>query len=198
MKTDNMKKTAEKSGRGGMREMIEALVVAVVFALFIRCWVIQAFRIPTGSMIPTFLIHDHILVTKSGFWGEAWKPGDILVFRFPKKSAKGNQDFVKRMIAGPGDVVELKNDVLYYNSRPVEMEPYRYLDPGVIRKADFGPFTIPQNHVFMMGDNRHNSYDSRSWGPLPMRYLKGRSLFLYFPPHRWRLIVNPGEFEKNT
>lgn len=178
------------------REYFESIVIAVIMALFIRTFVVQAFKIPTGSMEPNLLIGDHLLVNKFVFSpGGAERAvlptrdirrGDVVVFKYPEDTER---DFIKRVIGLPGDTVELKNHRLHINSTPLD-EPYaHYLPrpgdsladafPGDVRD-NYGPVTVPPDAYFMMGDNRDNSQDSRYWGFLPRGYVKGRALFIYW------------------
>ena len=176
------------------REYTEALLIAVVLALLIRTFVVQAFKIPSGSMIETLNIGDHILVNKFVFGIKipftdeilipVSKPrrGDVIVFKFPEDESK---DFIKRVIGEPGDVVELHNKLVYVNGKPLE-EPYAiHGDPAVYpREAqprdNFGPFAVPQDSYFMMGDNRDHSLDSRYWGVVKLNKIKGKAFIIYW------------------
>ena len=184
-----------------LREYVEALLLAVVLTIVIRGLVLQAFRIPTGSMEDTLLVGDFLFVNKMvygseidiGFGGNRLlyyrfpsirdpKPGDIIVFRYPDDPAR---DFIKRCVAVGGQTVELRDKVLYVDGRARE-EPYAvHKDPRVLpretsRRDNFGPYVVPQGHLFMMGDNRDNSHDSRFWGALPRNLVKGKAMFLYW------------------
>jgi signal peptidase I len=179
------------------REYFESLVIAVVLALFVRTWVFQAFKIPTGSMEPGLLVGDHLIVNKmvfapaSGSLERAILPGrdiqrgDVIVFKYP---VEPDRDFIKRVIGLPGDTLELRNKVVHINGAAIS-EPYaHYLEPpsagGSANPADrreqYGPITVPPGQYFMMGDNRDNSEDSRYWGFMPASYVKGEALFIYF------------------
>jgi signal peptidase I len=179
------------------REYFESIVVAVILALFVRTFVFQAFKIPTGSMKPNLLVGDHLLVNKFIFAPAATalekavlpireiRRGDILVFKFPEEP---DRDFIKRTIGLPGDTLELKNQTVFVNGQALE-EPYaHYLFPpagegqtdGFDIRRKYGPVTVPPDHYFMMGDNRDDSQDSRFWGFLPKTYVKGRALFIYW------------------
>lgn len=186
--------TAEKSATKIFLEYVEAIVMALILALFIRAFVVQAFKIPSGSMIPTLLIGDHLLVKKYIYGFEVpftgrkvlmfKKPqrGDIVVFKFPKDPRR---DFIKRVIAVEGDTVEINQRVLYVNGKP-QTEPYvQYTDEGVMLPSSgprdfFGPVTIPQNKIFVMGDNRDNSNDSRWWGFVDLESVRGKAWFIYW------------------
>ncbi|MBI4688775.1 MAG: signal peptidase I [Nitrospirae bacterium] len=175
-------------------EYVEAIVTALVLALLIRAYVVQAFKIPSGSMIPTLLIGDHILVnrfiygTKIPFSDKRIlkfkKPekGDIIVFKYPEDPSR---DFIKRVVAVEGDVIESRNKKIYVNSKPAS-EPYaQHTDnsvrPGGIEPRDnFGPLIVPRDKFFVMGDNRDQSYDSRYWGYVDIKDIKGKSLILYW------------------
>lgn len=166
-----------------VREYFESLVVAVILALFVRTWVFQAFKIPTGSMEPNLLVGDHLIVNKMRF--AAVKRGDVVVFKFPKEPER---DFVKRVIGLPGDRIELHKKKVFVNGQPID-EPYaHFIEPpsadGTPRvddvREEYGPVNVPADQYFMMGDNRDNSEDSRYWGFLPKSYIKGNAEFLYF------------------
>ncbi|HTM04442.1 MAG TPA: signal peptidase I [Vicinamibacterales bacterium] len=183
-----------------IREYFESICVAVILALFVRTFVVQAFKIPTGSMEPNLMIGDHLLVNKFVFaptlsrFEDALLPvtrihrGDILVFKFPEDP---NRDFIKRVIGLPGETLELRHKKIYINGTLLD-EPYaHFLFPPSDESGDnslpnfdvrenYGPVTVPADHYFMMGDNRDNSEDSRYWGFMPRDYVKGKALFIYF------------------
>jgi len=185
-------------------EYIEALAVALILALVIRTFVVQAFKIPSGSMLETLQIGDHLLVNKfiygvkMPFTGKVLydvddpKRGDIVVFEFPEDPSK---DFIKRIIGVPGDVIEIKNKVVYRNGEKVD-EPYtRHSDPDNMlpRRDNFGPITVPEGKYFCMGDNREESYDSRFWGFVDREKIKGKAWVIYwswdgFPSVRFNRI----------
>jgi len=187
-----------------VREYFESIVIAVILALFIRTFVVQAFKIPTGSMEPNLLVGDHLLVNKFIFAPTVSAlerlllpmrdigRGDIIVFKFPEEPER---DFIKRVIGLPGDALELRQRQVLVNGAPIA-EPYaHYLFPvseGEDQthdvRARYGPVTVPEGHYFMMGDNRDNSQDSRYWGFLPAHYVKGRALTIY-----WSFESQPGD-----
>ena len=184
-----------------LREYVEALGVALLLALVIRTFLVQAFKIPSGSMLPTLQIGDHILVNKF-LYGPRLEvpltqlslgqlpgvrrpvPGDVVVFIWPKDRTK---DFIKRVVAVEGQTVELRSRQLYVDGRPADDPRASYVSrdgPG----SRFGPVTVPKDHVFVMGDNRDQSYDSRFWGPVPISDIKGKALIIYWSwdgPDRW-------------
>jgi signal peptidase I len=179
------------------REYFESIVIAVILALFVRTWAVQAFKIPTGSMENNLLIGDHLLVNKFVF-GPARsslertllpvrdiRRSDIVVFKYPNEPER---DFIKRVIGLPGETVELRNKKVYINGQPLD-EPYvHFLEPAsdsdeVTRfdvRERYGPVRVPEGHYFVMGDNRDNSQDSRYWGFLPRGYIKGKALMIYW------------------
>ena len=176
------------------REYFEALLTAVVLALFVRTFVFQAFQIPTGSMEPNLLVGDHLIVNKMIFAptvtaaeramlpGREIRRGDVIVFKYPEEPER---DFIKRVIGLPGERLEVRKRKVYINDQPVE-DPFAHLPPTSrpLTDADlrqsYGPVTVPAGQYFMMGDNRDNSQDSRFWGFLPASYIKGQALFIYF------------------
>ncbi len=181
----------------------KSILVALVLALFIRTFFVQAYKIPSGSMIPTLLIGDHILVNKlvygvrNPFTRTLWIKGrtprrqEVVVFIYPKNR---KVDFIKRVIGVPGDVIEIRNKRVYVNGKPL-VEPYvRHTDPRILPaelspRDNFGPVKVPPGHIFVMGDNRDESYDSRFWGFVPIRDVKGKALIIYFSwdPKKFRI-----------
>ena len=191
------------------REYAEAIVVAMLLAFAIRVFVVQAFKIPSGSMIPTLLIGDHILVSKLSY-GIQWpsdckfqvalpplncyasntliefgKPqrGDIIVFRFPEDEEK---DFIKRIVGTPGDTVQVRNKVVLVNGTPLDDKGFtQRIDPGIIDgtinpRDNFGPVTVPEGAYFVMGDNRDQSLDSRFWGYVREEKIRGKAFRIYW------------------
>lgn len=204
---------ARSEGHAGrksvVREYAEAIIVAMLLAFAIRVFVVQAFKIPSGSMIPTLLIGDHILVSKLSY-GFQWptdcklqwnfppvncyaskavvafgKPqrGDIIVFRFPEDEEK---DFIKRIVGAPGDTVQLRNKVVLVNGEPLDDKAFtQRIDPGIIDSTinprdNFGPVTVPEGSYFVMGDNRDQSLDSRFWGYVREEKIRGKAFRIYW------------------
>ena len=171
-------------------EYLEALAVALVLAFVIRTFVVQAFKIPSGSMLDTLLIGDHLLVnkflygTRIPFTDKVVMPledpqrGDVIVFEFPEDTTK---DFIKRIIGVPGDVIEMKEKVLVRNGETL-VEPYiKHTDSGLQQRRDnFGPITVPAGKYFVMGDNRDESYDSRFWGFVDKDKIRGKAWMIYW------------------
>jgi signal peptidase I len=169
----------------------------VILALFVRTWIVQAFKIPTGSMENNLLIGDHLLVNKFVFGptassvGRTLLPvrdirrGDVIVFKYPDEP---DRDFIKRVIGLPGETLELRAKKVYIDGQPLD-EPYVHvLEPASdsqettsfdVRER-YGPVRVPEGQYFVMGDNRDNSQDSRYWGFLPRNYVKGRALMIYW------------------
>ena len=177
-----------------LQEYIEAIILAIVIAFFIRTFVIQAYKIPSGSMKPTLLIGDHILVSKFNYGIKlplirstlvplgTPKRGDIVVFIYPEDRSK---DFIKRLIGVPGDTIEIRDKKILINGLPYKDEHGVYVDhliiPGSVQPRDnFGPVTVPKQKLFVMGDNRDESYDSRFWGMVDQRDVLGKALIIYW------------------
>lgn len=187
-------KQNKKHKKSNLRENIEAILVAIVLALFIRTFVIQAFKIPSGSMLQTLQIGDHILVNKF-IYGvkipflqttilsvKQPKRGDIIVFKFPEDPKK---DFIKRVVGIAGDEIKSKNKRLYVNNKLVNCDYAIHTDsrliPSNIQPRDtFEPITVPENCLFVMGDNRDHSYDSRFWGFVNLEAVKGKAFIIYW------------------
>jgi signal peptidase I len=164
--------------------------------MVIRAFILQAYRIPSSSMEDTLLKGDHILATKFTYgltmplttkkiWGADKIPsrGDIIIFTFP---VNHEMDFVKRVIGLPGDVIEVRDKKVYVNGKRHEIPQEKYTDPFTLNQGPgkvrdfFGPFTVSPGHIFAMGDNRDQSYDSRFWGQVPIENIKGRAFIIYF------------------
>ena len=194
MKENSSSESAVRAKKNIFREYGEAILIAVILALFIRTFVVQAFKIPSGSMKPTLLVGDHILVNKFIYGVKVPfsnitliplkdpKRGDIVVFKFPEDPKK---DFIKRVIAVAGDTVQIRNKKVYINDKPME-DPYgTHLDPHLIPggarpRDNLGPVTVPPNSFFVMGDNRDHSYDSRFWGFVNQSAVKGKAFIIYW------------------
>ena len=180
--------------RSTLRGYLEAIVWALLLTAVLRTFVIQAFRIPSESMVKTLLVGDFLFVNKFEYGAKVpftqirlpgLRPphrGDIIVFQFPQDPSK---DFIKRCIAVGGETLEVRDKHVYVNGRALT-EPYVVHADSTVRPAgfdyrdNFGPFTVPPGDLFMMGDNRDNSNDSRYWGPLDMSLVKGRAMFIYW------------------
>lgn len=195
MKAKNsVKKEVGTKKKSGLRENIEAILVAIVLALFIRTFIIQAFKIPSGSMKQTLLVGDHILVNKFIYGVKVPflqttiipvknpKRDDIVVFKFPEDPSK---DFIKRVIGVAGDVVEVHDKQVYINHKLLNHDFGIHSDPYIFPASaqprdNFGPVIVPQHSLFVMGDNRDQSYDSRFWGFVDLKAIKGKALIIYW------------------
>jgi len=178
------------------RENIEAIVIAIVLALFIRTFVVQAFKIPSGSMQPTLLIGDHILVSKF-IYGvgipftniklfDIKKParGDVIVFIYPEDESK---DYIKRVVGLPGDTIRIADKQIFINGDPYDDGIGVYTDPVTLARGqinssrdNLGPITVPPNALFVLGDNRDHSSDSRFWGFVDINKVKGKAFIIYW------------------
>ena len=174
------------------KENIQAIIIAVLIALFIRSFIVQAFKIPSGSMRPTLIEGDHILVNKF-IYGlkipflrktiipiKEPKRGDIIVFVYPRDRSK---DFIKRVIGLPGEKIQIVGKEILVNDVPIE-DPWgkyetSHVNTGSVRDK-YGPHTVPPDSLFVMGDNRDNSQDSRYWGFVDLNAVKGKAFVIYF------------------
>jgi len=187
---------AQKKQKSSLRENIEAIAIAIIIAMFIRTFIIQAFKIPSGSMLETLQIGDQILVNKFIYGvkipfteGKVLisvkdpQKGDIVVFKYPEDPSK---DFIKRVVAIEGDTIEIINKKLYVNDKFVEVEKYAVYKTNKIYSATITPRdnltkrTIPENKLFVMGDNRDNSHDSRFWGYVDLKAVRGKAVIIYW------------------
>jgi signal peptidase I len=202
------KSVSQSKAKSAIRDYAEAIIIALLLALVIRAFVIQAFKIPSGSMKSTLLVGDHILVNKFiygvrlPYWNQELIPisqpkrQDIIVFRYPVDPTK---DFIKRVIGLPGDTVRIQAKQVFVNDQPLT-EPYavhsdsRTLPASVSTRDNMGPIEVPPHSLFVMGDNRDESYDSRFWKFVDMTDLRGKAFVIYWS---WNsdgeLSLSPGE-----
>ncbi|MCJ7641852.1 MAG: signal peptidase I [Desulfobacterales bacterium] len=178
------------------KEYIEPIIIAILIALFIRTFVVQAFKIPSSSMEPTLQVGDYLLVSKFIYgiripvlntkilqWKEP-KRGDIVVFIYPKDRSK---DFIKRVIATEGEKVEVTQNKIYINDQEIE-DPWGHFEKNnwtqYLQAKNFPPEVVPKDSLFVLGDNRDNSQDSRFWGFVHLDAVKGRAFIIYFSWNR--------------
>jgi signal peptidase I len=171
-----------------IREYFESIVITAIIALFVTTFVIQAFKIPTGSMESNLLIGDHLLVNKfvygshtSNFLSKLLpykdlKRGDVIVFKYPNSPEVA---YVKRLMGLPGEKLEMIGRTLYVNGQPLKESYTQFIDPGSVYEH-YGPYYIPADNYFAMGDNRDNSQDSRFWGFVPKDHIIGKALIIYW------------------
>lgn len=189
-----------------VREYAESIIIAVILALIIRTFVVQAFKIPSGSMEDTLAIGDHILVSKfiygtkipfvDGRYLKIRDPerGDVIVFEYPEDPSK---DFIKRVIGLPGDTIQVVQKQVFINGKPFSVPQEVHKEKDVIPAAqnprdNFGPVTVPENSYFVMGDNRDRSYDSRFWGFVKNSQIKGLAFIKYWSWDREKFRVRWG------
>lgn len=233
------KKNLKSYEKSKIRQNLEVLVFALALALLIRTFIVQPFKIPSGSMIPTLLIGDQLLVnkftygTKIPFTDKLIFPlteidnGDVIVFKFPEdrdsRVGSSGVHYIKRVIGTPGDKIDIRNRQVYINDEPLKQQyigNYEYLDDNIPRVADMYlqffsseteskviyrkgsesmstgytdfPVTVPEGSLFVMGDNRDNSYDSRFWGFVPVENVSGKAFLIHWS---WD-FTNPNLFSK--
>ncbi len=214
MNDPNVTAPAAPRTQSTAREWYESLLVAGIFVLFVRTFIVQTYQVPTGSMERTILVGDHLLVNKFAFAprlpGLAGllpyrdvRPGDIVVFKKPGDDLNPGNVLVKRAVAQGGDTVQVRDKRLFVNGKPEERASIQHIDsetypdnpavPDMARRRDqFGPFQVPPGAFFGMGDNRDNSLDSRYWGAIPRPNIFGRPVVLYWSyeaepnSHIWR------------
>ena len=174
------RRNASKKGGGGVLEFLIILLVSFVLVFgFVRPFVVEAFWIPSASMVPTLKYGDRVLVNKFIYRFTEPQRGDVIVF----KSVEGDgQDLIKRVVGVPGDKIAVRGGRLFVNGEP-QKEPYvnkKYPD-----RSFYAPTTVPKDHVFAMGDNRANSQDSRVFGPVPEKNIEGEAFLRFWPPDRF-------------
>ncbi len=166
-----------------IKEYIDSFIVAGILAILIITYVARSFYIPSESMLPTLKVNDYILVNRFVYKMALPSRGEIIVFHPPHVKDPANTDFIKRVVALENDVVEVADGVLYLNGIP-QNEPF-IKEPI---DADFPAYRVPKGHVFVMGDNRNNSDDSRYWGPLPLENIVGKAFVIFWPVSRMGLL----------
>ena len=173
------------------REYGEALFVALILALVIRTFVVQAFKIPSESMVKTLLVGDHLLASKFSYGikipfthtyiykGDDPVKGDIIIFEYPNDPSV---DYIKRIVGTPGDTIEVRNKQLFRNGEAVKESFIRFTEPDRIQpvRDNFGPVTVPADKYFVMGDNRDNSMDSRFWGFVDRSAIRAKAWRIYW------------------
>ncbi|MBQ7586114.1 MAG: signal peptidase I, partial [Desulfovibrionaceae bacterium] len=188
---DKTLKSEVKSRKNLLIEYAQALGIALIIALFIRTFVVQAFKIPSESMLNTLLVGDQLLANKFIYGikipfthkylyrGSDPQVGDIVIFEYPEDPST---DFIKRVVGVPGDVIEVRDKQLYRNGNPVKEAYIRFSEPDSImaKRDNFGPLTVPPGEYFMMGDNRDNSHDSRFWGCVKREAIIAKAWRIYW------------------
>ncbi len=172
------------------RENLEVVVTAVILALIIRTFVVQAFKIPTGSMIPTLKVGDRILVNKFIYRFTEPKRGDIVVFKYPEDTKK---DFIKRLIAVGGETVRIIDGNIWVDNVLIEepekiRQTYYYNKPDTMYGKEGMVIQVPEENFFVLGDNSASSRDSRYWGFVPRKYMLGKAFLIYWPLTRMRIL----------
>jgi len=185
--------------KSAVREWVESILVAFILAVIIRTFVVQAFKIPTGSMRPTLLEGDLILVNKFIYGAKVPftnlrlpavrqpKRGDVIVFIYPEDS---KMDFIKRLVGFPQEIIELRDGTVYIDDKPL-LEPI-FNQRYYYNRGDFAKegqeIVVPGDNFFVLGDNSASSKDSRYWGFVPRQNILGKAILIYWPPNRIRII----------
>ncbi|MBU1862796.1 MAG: signal peptidase I [Candidatus Omnitrophica bacterium] len=178
-----------KHARYWVKEWVEPFLIALILALFIRTFFVQAFKIPTGSMRETLLEKDRILVNKLVYRFRDPERGEIIVFKYP---VDRKRDFIKRLIAVGGETVEIKDGDIYINGKlltdhPIIRQNYYYNREDWQYGRSTMKIKVPEDSFFVLGDNSGHSSDSRNWGFVHRSALVGKAFFIYWPPNRWRV-----------
>lgn len=168
-------------------DILESVVIAVVLAVVIRYFIFQPFYIPSGSMEPTLMPGDKIIVNKFLYRFQPPKRGDVFVFKYPKDPTR---DFIKRVIGLPGDTIEVRDSVLFINGKQ-QAEPWL---PPALLFGSYPPTKVPPGSYFAMGDNRNNSEDSRVWGFVPEENIRGKAVVVFWPINRMELIKDLDDY----
>lgn len=170
--------------------LVSDFVISPAYGNFVKHNIVQAYRIPSGAMAPTLLVGDHILVNKFIYYFESLARGDIIVFVYPEDPMK---DFLKRVIALPGEKVEIRNRKILINDKPIKDPWGGYgvkggpVIPSLLQRDNYGPKVVPSNSLFVLGDNRDNSMDSRYFGFVDMSAVKGKVLYIYWAKNKNRI-----------
>ncbi len=203
-KENGSRKKKEAPPKSKLREYIEIIVTAVVLALIVRALIVQSYHIPSESMEDTLLKGDFLFASKFIYGAKVPmtdyrlpaikdpKPGDIIIFKYPRD---GKTDYIKRCIAVEGQTVEVKGKILKVDGKVMEESYTKHIRGGRVL-SNYGPRTVPKGHIFVMGDNRDNSADSREWGMLDRKYVMGKALFIYFSVQKewpWVRVARIGD-----
>jgi signal peptidase I len=201
---ENGVNTKQEKPRSKVREYAEIIITAVVLALIVRAFIIQSYHIPSESMENTLLKGDFLFASKFIYGAKVPftdsrlpairdpKPGDIIIFKYPRD---GKTDYIKRCVAVAGQTVEVRGRVLKVDGKVVEEDYTKHIRGGTVL-SNYGPRTVPKGHIFVMGDNRDNSSDSREWGMLNRKFVMGKALFIYFSVQKswpWVRITRIGD-----
>jgi signal peptidase I len=190
--------TKDDKPKSKVKEYVESIIIAILIALFIRTFIICAYKIPSRSMVPTLLVGDHILVSKFIYGVKIPllrrtiisvrqpKRGEVVVFIFPKDRSK---DFIKRVIGIGGDKIEIKNKKIFINDKEFNDSYGIFSDSLILPQSmqprdNFGPVTVPEKSIFVMGDNRDESLDSRFWGFVDLKDVEGKAFIIYWSWNR--------------
>ena len=178
-----------KTSRSRLREYIEIIVVSFLMAVLVRNYVICGYKVPSGSMEDTLLVGDHFLACRFYYRFAEPKPGDVIVFQYPLDT---DRDFVKRVVAVGGQTIEIRDKQVLVDGFPIQRpDDAKHVDERIYRQGistrdNYGPMSVPPGYVFVLGDNRDNSRDSRYWGLLDQRLIKGKAFLLYWSWKRMR------------
>ncbi|NLW46895.1 MAG: signal peptidase I [Firmicutes bacterium] len=188
-KSSKVPQTSSKDSEGYtisrfLRDVVEVVVPAIILFLIIKTFFLESRYVPTPSMVPTIQIQDRFLLNKTAYWFKTPERYQIVIFK-PPAQAGAKDDFVKRIIGMPGETIKVHKGVVFINDKPLA-EPYITPDRAPI--SDSNAYIIPDDHVFVMGDNRNNSQDSRFWGPLPLKNIKGEAWWRFWPLNRMGIV----------
>lgn len=167
-----------------LKDLFDVIVPAVVLFLVVHTFFLESRYVPSPSMVPAIEVQDRFLSNKMAYWFKEPQRFDIVVFK-PPVAAGAHDDYVKRVIGLPGEKISLKNGVVYINGKALDES---YISPERAAIADFKAYTIPEGHIFVLGDNRNNSQDSRFWGPLPIENVKGKAWWRFWPTDRMGIM----------
>ncbi len=205
--SNNAKKKKEAQPKSKFREYVEIVVTAVVLALIVRALIVQSYHIPSESMEDTLLKGDFLFASKFIYGAKVPmtdyrlpafsdpKQGDIIIFKYPRD---GKTDYIKRCVAVEGQTVEVRGKVLKIDGVVMEESYTKHIRGGRVL-SNYGPRTVPKGHIFVMGDNRDNSSDSREWGMLDRKHVMGKALFIYFSVQKewpWVRVTRIGDIIK--
>jgi len=165
-------------------DWIESIVVALILALIIRQFAFQTSEVLSGSMIPTLLVRDRVIVNKLvyRYYGKLER-GDVVLF---KSTITPPRDFIKRLIGLPGENIRIRSGQVLINGKMIDQSKW----PVIWDSSNFGPYKIPENSYFFLGDNRPDSFDSRFWGPVPRGNIIGKAELMIWPPLRIKLLTS--------
>lgn len=180
----NKKEEKPYTMKSFMKDFLEVMLPALILFLVVHTFFLEARFVPSPSMVPNIEVQDRFLSNKTAYWFNEPQRFDIVVFQ-PPVELNSKADYVKRIIGLPGEEISIKDGIVYIDGNALKEE---YIAPERMAMDDFGPYSVPEGQLFMMGDNRNNSLDSRYWGTISFKDIKGKAWWRFWPVYRMGIV----------